>query len=94
MGLFGSKEPEAPARETAKLSLKPRDGKLHVLMMNTWNTWGTAKFRCDDKYIGEVDDVLSYMQDEGYEIVKIEHTSLSDGTGFGVISYTTLVTYR
>ena len=94
MGLFGSKEPEAPARETAKLLLKPRDGKLHVLMMNTWNTWGTTKFRIDDKYISEVDDVLSYMQDEGYEIVKIEHTSLSDGTGFGVISYTTLVTYR
>jgi hypothetical protein len=93
MGIFGKKEEVIPF-EVTKPKLAPKDGKLHVLMVNTWNTWTEQKFNCDAKYTDEIENVLSGMQDAGYEIVDIQHNSLSSGGGFGVVNYTTMISYR
>ncbi len=93
MALFGKKEDVIPY-DIAKANLAAKDGKLHVIMVNTWNTWTEQKFNCDAKVTGELDQVLSGMQEDGYEIVNVQHTSLSSGGGFGVVNYTTLITYR
>ncbi|HBT94923.1 MAG TPA: hypothetical protein DEB24_01900 [Coriobacteriia bacterium] len=93
MALFGKKEEVVPY-EVAKANLAAKDGKLHVIMVNTWNTCAEHKFNCDAKVTGELDQVLSGMQDDGYEIVGVQHTSLSTGVGFDVVGYTTLITYR
>ncbi len=86
MALFGKKEDVIPY-DIAKANLAAKDGKLQ-------NTCAEHKFNCDAKVTGELDQVLSGMQEDGYEIVNVQHTSLSSGGGFGVVNYTTLITYR
>ncbi len=80
--------------ETVKERLAPRDGSTHYLMLNTWSSWGTTKFRIDDKYVAELEEALNTIESQGYEIMKVTHDSMSDGTGFGVVTYTTLIAYR
>lgn len=92
MGLF-SKE-EINAFDKVKPSLVPQDGKLHVVMLRSYSTWTTTKFHCDEEYVRDVDAVLAGMQNEGYEVLNVQHNSMSSGTGVGVTTTTTLVTYR
>lgn len=93
MGLF-NKSKEVEPYEVVKSELKPKDGNLHVMMVNTWNTWTDQKFNCDERYTGELEELISGMQAEGYEIVQMQHNSMSSGSGFGMVTYTTLITYR
>lgn len=80
--------------DTIKERLAPKDGNTHYLMLNTWSTWGTTKFRIDDKYVTELEEALNTIKSQGYEIIKVSHDSMSDGTGFAVVTYTTLIAYR
>ncbi len=93
MGLFGNKE-EVQPYELVKPSLAAKDGNVHVAMLRSYSTWTTTKFHCDEEYAKEVDAVLTGMQADGYEIVNVQHNSMSSGTGVGVTTTTTLVTYR
>lgn len=34
------------------------------------------------------------MQADGYEIASIQHVLMANGTGFGAVTITTLITYR
>ncbi|MDO4291445.1 MAG: hypothetical protein Q4C41_09495 [Eggerthellaceae bacterium] len=65
-----------------------------MAMLRSYSTWTTTKFHCDENYAREVDAVLSGMQDDGYEIVNVQHAAMSSGTGVGVTTTTTLVMYR
>lgn len=38
--------------------------------------------------------MLQGMQADGYEIVSIQHAPMANGTGFGAVTITTLITYR
>lgn len=94
MGLFSKTEGSTSAYEIVKPTLAPRDGKLHVAMLRSYSTWTTTEFHCDESYAEEVDAVLSGMQADGYEIINVQHAAMSNGTGVGVTTTTTLVTYR
>lgn len=94
MGLFNKDAGDGNAYEIVKPTLAAKDGKLHVTMLRSYSTWTTTKFHCDENYSADVDVVLSGMQDDGYEIMNIQHAAMSSGTGVGVTTTTTLVTYR
>ena len=93
MGLF-SKEAEPKAYDKVKPSLAPQDGRTHVVMVCSYNMWTSTKLHCNEDYTREVDAVLQGMQDDGYEIVFVQHAPLANGTGFGAVTFTTLITYR
>ena len=93
MGLF-SKDSEPNAYETVRSSLASKDGNVHVAMVCSYNTWTTTKFHCNADYTHEVDGVLQGMQTDGYEVVSVQQVPLANGTGFGAVTFTTLITYR
>lgn len=94
MGLFDKEKRPADAYAEVAPHLAARDGKLHVVMLRSYSSWTTTKFHCDASYVNEVDAVLSDMQDNGYEIVDVQHAAMSSGTGVGATTTTTLVSYR
>lgn len=53
-------------------NVKPRDGRVHVLMLMSFSKLVNQAFGCDDKYTNEVDGVLSELQIRGYEIIDIK----------------------
>ena len=53
-------------------TVKPRDGRVHVLMLMSFSKLVNQAFGCDDKYTNEVDGVLSELQIRGYEIIDIK----------------------
>lgn len=93
MGLFKKDKTVVPY-EVVKPLLAPKDDFVHVMMLNSWSTWSTLTFKCDEEYIGETNAVIMEMQHDGYEIVGIQHNSISNGSGLGMLAYTTLITYR
>lgn len=93
MGLF-SKSAESGTYQLIKPNLVEKDGNLHVVMACSYNTWTTTKFHCNESYTQEIDSVLQGMQADGYEIVSIQHVPMANGTGFGAVTITTLITYR
>ena len=52
--------------------VKPKDGRVHVLMLMSFSKLINQAFGCDDKYTDEVDNVLTTLQIRGYEIVDIK----------------------
>ena len=46
-----------------KKYLKPSDGKLHVIMFNSFSKLANQVFSCEDKYTTQIDTILSAMQE-------------------------------
>lgn len=84
--------------ESAKKYLKPKDGNVHVVMFNSFSKLMNEIFCCEDKYTTQIDEIVSQMQNDGYEIVDIKVTILQNqGTGlFGsdMEGYSTLIMYK
>lgn len=93
MGLF-SKDKNLEPQKVVESKLRPKNGKLHILMLVSWSKCTTMDFRCDEEYVEEIESVFADMQDKGYEIVKTQHNAISNGSGLGMLCYTTLITYR
>lgn len=53
-------------------NLKPKDGRVHVLMLMSFSKLVNQAFGCDEKYTNEVDGVLAELQARGYEIVDLK----------------------
>lgn len=53
-------------------NVKPKDGKVHVLMLMSFSKLVNQAFGCDTKYTNEVDGVLAELQARGYEIVDLK----------------------
>lgn len=108
MGLFGSREDKLgnkaqryrdeglfQYRDSVKPSLAPKDGKLHVLMVNSFSKWLNQTFECENKYSGQIDGILSAMQDDGYEIVDVKFNSIQgQGLTGSMEGFHTLILYR
>ena len=74
--------------------LKPKDGKKHIIMLNTMSKSTTNGLECEDKYTIQIDNIIEKMQSSGYEIIdiKIDNTMFqSMGTAFLI---RTSITYR
>ena len=98
MGLFSqqTKDNFNNARADVVLkSLKPKDGKTHVLILRSFSKVATAVFGCDEKYTNEVDAVLVEMQNKGYEIVDVKiNSAVSSGAAGVREGYVTCIIYR
>ncbi len=80
---------------TLKYHLAPKDGKIHVVMINSFSKWINQVFQCEEKYTGQIDGILSLMQDDGYEIIDVKFNSLQgQGITGQMEGFHTLVTYK
>lgn len=73
-----------------KESLKEKDGKVHIIMINGKSFLALKELECLNKYTNEVDSVLSFMQDDGYEIIDVKYQFISDSSR----QYITLIMYK
>ncbi|MGI6076198.1 MAG: hypothetical protein ACOYD9_07525 [Pyramidobacter sp.] len=97
MGLFSKGQHEAAETEYRNLRkyLHEKDGKVHVVMVNSFSKWINQFFGCEDKYTTQIDTLLSLMQDDGYEIVDVKFNSLTNQGITGTMEgFHTLVVYR
>ena len=100
MGIFtkGQRNIAASVYSDAKKYLKPKDGNVHVVMFNSFSKLINEIFCCEDKYTTQIDEIVSQMQADGYEIVDIKVTILQNqGSGFfgdSMEGYSTLIMYK
>lgn len=97
MGMF-TKTQEYYAENTyerTKKYLSPKDGYIHVVMLNSFSRLGNQTLDCDDKYTTEINLIVSAMQMDGYEILDVKFNSI---TGQGLTGnrtgFNTLITYK
>lgn len=71
--------------------LAEKDGKTHIIMVNSFSKLANQNFDCDTKYTTEIDSILQSMQYNGYEILDVKFNSISgqgltgNRTGFNTI---------
>jgi hypothetical protein len=97
MGIFsgGQKASAETVYSKLKTFLKPKDGKIHVVMINSFSKWLNQVFGCEDKYTIQIDEILSNMQSDGYEIVDIKLSSLTgQGLTGSMEGFHTLILYK
>jgi len=97
MGLF-TKDQAARANVVYKdvqKFLAEKDGKTHVVMVNSYSKMANAMFCCEDKYTTQIDTILSSMQADGYEIIDVKVVTLQrDKTMLEMQGYSTVITYK
>lgn len=97
MGMFTSNQTNTAnvVYQNAKKYIKPKDGKVHVLLINSFSKWLNQNFECDDKYTTQLDTILSNMQDDGYEIIDVKFNSIMNQGLLGQMEgFHTLITYK
>ena len=97
MGLFSGTQQQASINvyEQTKKLLKPKDGKIHVVMINSFSKWINQVFGCEDKYTTQIDEIISRMQDDGYEIIDVKINSIQNqGITGQMEGFHTLITYK
>lgn len=97
MGFFSGAQQQASVNvyEQTKKFLKPKDGKIHVVMINSFSKWINQVFGCEDKYTIQIDEIVSRMQDDGYEIIDVKLNSIQNqGISGQMEGFHTLITYR
>ena len=78
-----------------KCHLSPKDGKIHVVMVNSFSKWLNQRSLCEENYTGQIDGILSRMQDDGYEILDVKFNSIQNQDITGQMEgFYTLITYR
>ena len=97
MGLFSGMQQSAANNVYGRMRsyLAPKDGKIHVVMINSFSKWLNQNFECENKYTTQIDEILSVMQDAGYEILDVKFNSLMNQGLLGQMEgFHTLITYR
>ncbi len=97
MGMFTKTQEDAAQRvyQDMRQFLRPRDGMLHVVMVNSFSKFANQNFQCEDKYTTQIDSILYYMQCEGYQIVDIKFNSIQgQGITGSMEGFNTLIMYR
>lgn len=97
MGLFsgGQKAVAQNVYEKMKTYLKEKDGKVHVVMVNSFSKWINQNFECENKYTTQIDEILCSMQNDGYEIIDVKFNSLMNQGVLGQMEgFHTLIVYK
>lgn len=97
MGLFTKMQENMAdsTYENMKKYLKEKDGKIHIIMINSFSKWINQNFECENKYTTQLDSILSAMQNDGYEIVDIKFNSIQNqGVSGQAEGFHTLIMYR
>lgn len=78
-----------------KQFLKEKDGKVHVVMINSFSKWINQIFGCEDKYTTQIDEIIMNMQADGYEIIDVKFNSIQgQGLSGQMEGFHTLITYK
>lgn len=77
MGLFSSAEEENTFQKM-KPYIAPKDGNTHVLMVSSSFEWSGRNFTCNEKYTTKMDQIISGLQNSGYQIVDIKLSNAID----------------
>lgn len=80
-----------------KKFLKEKDGKVHIVMIHSKNKASYDEFECASNYTNEIDNIISSMQDDGYEIINVKYQTIRDSYGLSTPSfeyYRTLIMYK
>lgn len=97
MGFF-TKNQESVANtiyEATKKYLKEKDGKTHIVMINSFSKWANQNFECEDKYTTQIDTIISAMQNDGYEIIDVKFNSVQNqGLTGQMEGFHTLIIYK
>lgn len=97
MGRFtkGQKQVAEQVYEKAKPYIKDKDGKVHVLMINSFSKWINQIFGCEDKYTTQIGEIVDSMQADGYEIIDIKFNSITNQGMTGTMEgFHTLIIYK
>lgn len=97
MGLFNNmqKDNANAVYEQVKKYLKNKDGKIHVVMINSFSKWVNQVFGCEDKYTTQIDEIITNMQNDGYEILDLKLNSIQNqGITGQMEGFHTLITYK
>lgn len=79
----------------AKQFLKPKDGKMHVIMFNSFSKWLNQSFECENKYTTQLDEIITGMQNDGYEIIDIKFAAIQNqGLAGEMEGFNTLIMYK
>ncbi|MBR2311108.1 MAG: zinc ribbon domain-containing protein [Oscillospiraceae bacterium] len=96
-GFFTSTQKVASDTVYVKMKpyIAPKDGKVHVLMINSFSKFLNQHFECETKYTTQLDNIISALQDDGYEIIDIKFNSVKNQGLMGEMEgFHTLVMYR
>lgn len=97
MGVFtkGQAKVSETIYDKMKEYIVPKDGKVHVVMVNSFGKAGNQAFGCEDKYTTQLDTIISALQDDGYEIVDIKFNSIQNQGLAGLMEgFHTLIMYK
>ena len=98
MGMFTKNQAavaETIYNKEVKQFVKPKDGKTHILMVNSFSKWVNQNFGVEDKYTTQLDLILSGLQDDGYEVIDVKFDSLKNqGIAGNMDGFHTLITYK
>ena len=74
MGLFdkGYEKYTENLYENIEKYIKPKDGKKHIIMLNTMSKSITNGLECENKYTIQINNIIEKMQSNGYEIIDIK----------------------
>lgn len=80
---------------SAKAHLKPKDGHIHVILFEGYSSFtGQAGLDCDKRYTDEIDEILTKMQDDGYQIIDVKILLDQRGLSGTRNGFYTLVLYK
>ncbi|MDU5019880.1 MAG: hypothetical protein E6269_04960, partial [Clostridiales bacterium] len=83
------------AYNNIKKFLKEKDGKVHIIMINSKDRFSYEELECADNYTNEVDSIVSSMQDDGYEIITVKYQVIKGSYGLSENEYyRTLIMYK
>lgn len=97
MGFFNNIQKNMATNVYADLkgNLSEKDGKKHVVMINSFSKWINQNFECEDKYTTQIDEIISEMQNDGYEILDIKFNSIQgQGLSGQMEGFHTLIIYK
>ncbi len=97
MGLFTKNQANTAnyVYDNLKKFLKEKDDKVHIIMINSFSKWLNQNFQCEDKYTTQIDQILTNMQQDGYEIIDVKFNSIQNQGLVGQMEgFHTLITYK
>lgn len=75
--------------------LAKKDGKTHVLMINSFSKWLNQTFGVEEKYTVQIDSILTNMQHDGYEIIDVKFsTEQNQGLLGEMEGFYTMILYK
>lgn len=96
---FLSKSRKASGEQLYESKIKPilvpKDGNVHIIMVDSFSKYVNQYFSVETKYTEQVGTIINELQNDGYEIVDIKFDSLKDQGMTGVEEgFHTLIMYK